>query len=511
MKKLAITLLCLMLLSALTAPALAMGTKDMYVTKDGVKVYAEPDKHSEVIGRVYKGELIRFIDRSEDGKWYGTYDGGDMGWIQKKYLSADEPCDHQWSKWTIERKATCTRTGLRTRYCKLCGQEQEETIKKTGHDFGKWRINRQATCTREGERVRYCQVCDYKETQVIEKTPHEFGPWTVTLRATDHSAGRRTHTCENCGTQQSEDFDPEGTLRRGNRGPEVRDLRQQLADQGYLNPGGVDSQFGGGTETAIKKFQRDQGLEPDGVAWPQTQKRLQHEYGPWEVTRPLTRTADGQRTRTCVDCGHQESEAIKAEPAYHRQDRGEGVRMVQTMLNDLGYSAGTADGIYGGRLDTAFTAFAQDNQLDFEPGSVVPAELDALMSRWIADQSGKSWMGMGDRNSPVQLTLTVTPKDTEGEIRTFTWSLSNLGNRRCTFNALLLGFGSAHSFDQDDSLVLVLDNAGLTANGGNTLTGTFTASTEWDARAAGSFRFCALATQDATGDRWLSNPVIVTE
>ena len=38
----------------------------------------------------------------------------------------------------------------------------------------------------------------------------------------------------------------------------------------------------------------DQGLNPDGVAWPQTIKRLHHDFGPWEVITPLTRSVDGE-------------------------------------------------------------------------------------------------------------------------------------------------------------------------------------------------------------------------
>ena len=504
MKKLCIALIALALMLALAVPAMAMGTKTFYAIKDGVKVYDEPSKHGSVIGKLYKGEEVEALTPSDDGKWYMLAQVGGEAWVQRKYLSENEPCDHEWSKWKVVREATCTRTDKRTRYCVLCGEEQEETIKKLPHTFGKWTVERQPTCTAEGLRSRVCKVCGYEETERIPKTPHEYGPWKVTLEATDHSSGRRTHTCEVCGTQQSEEFDPEGTLRRRDKGDDVRRLQQLLADEGYLARGGVDGSFGGATETAVKKLQRENGLEVDGIAWPQTQKLLTHNYGPWEVTTPLTRTADGQRTRTCIDCGKQETEAIPALPSFQRRARGEDVRMVQTMLNDLGYNAGSADGIYGGKLDTAFAEFAQAGGVTFEAGAVSPEDIDALTNTWLSSQSAENWKGMGNRNSDVELTLTVTPAGDDGDIRTFNWELTNLGGKRCTFNALLLGFGTNHDFLAKDVLVMALDNASLKANGGNTINGSFTASADWDTQSTGTFCFCALATDNA-GGRWLSN------
>ncbi|MDD2234725.1 MAG: glycosyl hydrolase family 18 protein [Desulfitobacteriaceae bacterium] len=59
------------------------------------------------------------------------------------------------------------------------------------------------------------------------------------------------------------------TLRRGARGPEVRELQQLLINWGY-NPGPVDGIFGIRTEQAVRLFQRDRGLAADGLVGPQT-------------------------------------------------------------------------------------------------------------------------------------------------------------------------------------------------------------------------------------------------
>lgn len=507
MKKWIATLATLALVLALAAPALADVGDVMYVTKDRVKVYEEPDSDSEDIDKLYKGDEVVVVE-DDYGSWVLVDTDSVRGFVKAKYLSEDEPHEHEWSDWEIEEEPTCTRRGLRTRECEICGEEQTDEIAKLDHEYDRWETVRKATCSRVGERVRECEICGYEQTEEIPKTPHEFGPWHVSVEATDYSAGVRSHICQVCGYEEEIEFDPDGTLRRGNRGEEVRELQELLVEQGYLKAGGADGSFGGGTETALKNFQRDQGLNPDGVAWPQTQKRLRHDFGPWTTETPLTREADGVRVRTCKDCGFEERQTVAAEPALMRRDRGETVRFVQTMLNDLGFNAGSADGSYGGKLDSAFTAFAAENNRTFTEGSVTPADIDALLNRWTAAQAADLWMGRAEDSADIDLTLTVIPtEDSAGDIRTYTWSLTNNGSQRCRFNALLLGFGADHDF-KGDNIVLVADNEQLRGNGGNTLEGECTLSTDWGGLIVDSLNFCALVTSENGGEHWLSNNIV---
>ena len=59
----------------------------------------------------------------------------------------------------------------------------------------------------------------------------------------------------------------------GSRGEEVKAIQQELKDRGLYN-GSVDGIFGSATEAAVKKFQKQQGLTADGIAGPQTLKKL---------------------------------------------------------------------------------------------------------------------------------------------------------------------------------------------------------------------------------------------
>lgn len=63
------------------------------------------------------------------------------------------------------------------------------------------------------------------------------------------------------------------TLYWGARGQEVKTLQQTLKKWGYYN-GPVDGVYGGGTFTAVKDFQRKNGLSVDGVVGAQTSKAM---------------------------------------------------------------------------------------------------------------------------------------------------------------------------------------------------------------------------------------------
>lgn len=64
-----------------------------------------------------------------------------------------------------------------------------------------------------------------------------------------------------------------GLLRLGSRGEEVRQLQRDLAALGYF-PGAADGIYGRRTVDAVTSFQRAHGLEPDGVAGPQTREAI---------------------------------------------------------------------------------------------------------------------------------------------------------------------------------------------------------------------------------------------
>lgn len=93
---------------------------------------------------------------------------------------------------------------------------------------------------------------------------------SATLRALGISAGT-SPTVSATGTITT-------TLRRGSQGAEVRTLQQKLRELGLYN-GSVDGVFGAGTQSAVKSFQRGNGLTADGIVGPATRRALGFDSG----------------------------------------------------------------------------------------------------------------------------------------------------------------------------------------------------------------------------------------
>jgi peptidoglycan hydrolase-like protein with peptidoglycan-binding domain len=63
------------------------------------------------------------------------------------------------------------------------------------------------------------------------------------------------------------------TLKKGSTGNPVRRAQKRLTLAGY-DTGGVDGIFGANTESAVKRFQRDHGLDEDGIVGPMTWDKI---------------------------------------------------------------------------------------------------------------------------------------------------------------------------------------------------------------------------------------------
>ncbi len=64
----------------------------------------------------------------------------------------------------------------------------------------------------------------------------------------------------------------------GSRGSEVKAIQERLKERGLYN-GSIDGVYGNATKTAVTAFQKQQGLTADGIAGPQTLKKLNISIG----------------------------------------------------------------------------------------------------------------------------------------------------------------------------------------------------------------------------------------
>ncbi len=167
--------------------------------------------------------------------------------------------------------------------------------------------------------------------------------------ATQSTTAEGTSGSQGTGNAQSTGstslFGQYSTLRTGNQGSRVSELQETLGKLGY--PCGKDGKYGAQTRSAVKAFQKDNGLNPDGVAGAATLKKL-------ESLLALSQTASVEKT---------DSDILR----------------LQTRLKELGYYYGSLDGVNGAMTQAAVMAFqtAQGLTADGIAGERTWAKLNA--------------------------------------------------------------------------------------------------------------------------------------
>ena len=132
-------------------------------------------------------------------------------------------------------------------------------------------------------------------------------------------------------------------LKEGASGLDVRKLQGRLAELGYY-AGGVDGIYGSTTTSAVKAFQRANGLSGDGQAGSQTQTKLYSASAKYAASPVATANPDQTRTLTVGMTGND---------VYALQER----------LIELNYLSGVADGVFGTETQSALVAFQNRNGL----------------------------------------------------------------------------------------------------------------------------------------------------
>lgn len=110
----------------------------------------------------------------------------------------------------------------------------------------------------------------------------------------------------------------------------------------------MDGRFGAGTQRAVISFQKDNGLEADGLAGTKTLELLY-------------KKADGTSSSSGSSSGSGTSSGLTR--TLRRGYTGDDVITVQQRLKELGYYTGSIDGVYGSGSIAAATAFQKNNGL----------------------------------------------------------------------------------------------------------------------------------------------------
>lgn len=193
--------------------------------------------------------------------------------------------------------------------------------------------------------------------------------------------------------------DTYATLRYRDEGESVKQMQLALNALGY-STNGADGKFGPTTEKAVRQFQRDNGLKVDGLAGSGTLTLLYRLQNGGAV-QPGT-PSGGSGSSTGSGKGLFGGNYDKMEYG----SRGNRVAVLQKALNDLGYSAGKADGKFGSGTQKAVVSFQQKNRLtvDGKAGRNTLQKIESLLNSGSApsvpDNSGN---GGADNSGGVDI------------------------------------------------------------------------------------------------------------
>ena len=173
-------------------------------------------------------------------------------------------------------------------------------------------------------------------------------------------------------------------LKKGSRGNSVTQLQQRLISLHYLT-GTADGIYGTGTESAVKAFQKANGLTADGIAGSATQKKLYSSSAKAAATAKPTATPKPDPASEVLRLG----------------STGDNVKKMQKRLVELGYLTSGVDGEFGLKTYSAVYAFQQRNGLvaDGVAGS-------ATLTKLYSSSAVREKAGM----TPAPVTPTPKPK-----------------------------------------------------------------------------------------------------
>ena len=309
------------------APGALAATAVYTVTAQKVNVRAQPDTDADILAVVRKGSDLTLILSDEDG-WLKVSTGGKVGYVSAEYAALSDIISGGGTLTAVvDTKKLYLRAAPSSSGDSLALLERGAVLTVTSRN-GDWLA------------VTYNGQSGYIAAEYVRL-----------------NGGGSSQPSAPAVTSAPSD----GALSVGSRGDAVKSLQQKLIDLGYLS-GSADGIFGESTKKAVMAFQSAKGLTADGQAGSATLAALGSggTIAP-AVTSAPTAAPDAAVTATLLKKG----------------DRGEQVKSLQQKLINLGYLAGSADGIFGESTKKAVMAFqsAKGLKADGQAGSATLAAL----------------------------------------------------------------------------------------------------------------------------------------
>ena len=153
-------------------------------------------------------------------------------------------------------------------------------------------------------------------------------------------------------------------------GSRCKELQEKLILLGYNSGGyGADSQFGQGTYNSLVQFQKDNDLDPDGLAGIRTFAKLDE-----LIAKKSSNSGDDWVRRLQQECNNQGFSNQKVDgiagvntlngcPTLRQGASGNITKLLQEKLVSLGYSTNGIDGIYGNGTVNAVYSYQKNKGL----------------------------------------------------------------------------------------------------------------------------------------------------
>ena len=210
----------------------------------------------------------------------------------------------------------------------------------------------------------YFSKCDYQNASTYEFTPDKEGSYTVRAYVKDNLSTKDYDSTKDIVVKITSDASRGNTntgtstlaisvpVKKGMKNTSVKVLQSCLAKLGY-NIGTADGIFGNKTLSAVISFQKSKSLTPSGIVDAKTVTVLNSEI----------QKKSGTTTNPVTPPASVNTNTLKITRTLKIGMKGSDVKTVQQVLNKLGYSIGTADGVYGSKTYNAVKTYQIKNKI----------------------------------------------------------------------------------------------------------------------------------------------------
>jgi len=311
-------LACLLTIAVLilTGTALADTAE---VTASSLYLREEANSDSDALLLLRQGKRLEILGKT--GHWYKVSYGNYIGYVYDEYVEVYDDGTMQKGDKNASVKAVQERLKELGYYKSTCDG-----------NFGNVTVNAVKAFQKKNGLTQ-----DGKVTEATLKKLNSASAIAANGKAVNATEDKKEETKD------------DGTLKKGAKGSEVKKLQQRLKELGYYKST-CDSEYGNVTVSAVKAFQKKNGLTADGVAGASTLKKL------------YASSAIGANGKTEKEEAKEETK-VDTDDTLKQGAKGAEVKKVQQRLKELGYYTYGIDSDYGYRTVAAVKAFQKKNGL----------------------------------------------------------------------------------------------------------------------------------------------------